>query len=78
MTTPLGGKLLLELGVGAGRHISHFAGFECIILLDFSRKQLEQGQQRLGASDRYGYVTADGYRLSFMDELCEVASEHNF
>ena len=74
---PKSGKLLLEVGAGAGRNTPRYAGFERIVLLDYSRTQLEQAQQRLGVSDRYIYVAADVYRLPFMDGLFEAASEHN-
>ena len=50
---PKSGKLLLEIGAGAGRNTPRYSGFERIVLLDYSRTQLEQAQQRLGASDRY-------------------------
>jgi len=71
---PKSGKLLLELGAGAGRNTPRYAGFERIILLDYSRTQLEQAQQRLGLSDKYIYVAADAYRLPFVDGLFDAAT----
>jgi ubiquinone/menaquinone biosynthesis C-methylase UbiE/DNA-directed RNA polymerase subunit RPC12/RpoP len=71
---PKGGKLLLELGAGAGRNTPRYAGFERIVLLDYSRTQLEQAQQRLGVSDKYIYVAADAYRLPFVDVLFDAAT----
>lgn len=71
---PAGGKLMLELGAGAGRNTSRYAGYERIVLLDYSRTQLEQAQQRLGNSDKYIYVAADIYRLPFMDRLFDGAT----
>ncbi len=71
---PKSGKLLLELGAGAGRNTPRYAGFERIILLDYSRTQLEQAQQRLDASDKYIYVAADAYRLPFVDGLFDAAT----
>lgn len=71
---PKRGKLLLELGAGAGRNTPRYAGFERIVLLDYSRTQLEQAQQRLGKSDRYIYVAADVYRLPFVDRLFDAAT----
>lgn len=71
---PAGGKLMLELGAGAGRNTPRYAGYERIVVLDYSRTQLEQAQQRLGLSDKYIYVAADVYRLPFVDGLFDGAT----
>jgi SAM-dependent methyltransferase len=71
---PRGGGLLLELGAGAGRNTPRYEGFQRIVLLDFSRTQLEQAQSRLGNSERYIYVAADVYRLPFVDGLFDAAT----
>jgi len=71
---PKNGKLMLEIGAGAGRNTPRYAGFEKIVLLDYSRTQLEQAQQRLGRSDKYVYVAADAYRLPFVDGLFDGAT----
>jgi SAM-dependent methyltransferase len=63
---PSSGKRLLELGAGAGRNTPRYQGFEQVVLLDYSRTQLQQAQQRLGRSQRYLYVAADIYRLPFL------------
>lgn len=66
---PQSGKLLLELGAGAGRNTPRYAGYERVVLLDYSKTQLQQAQSRLGTGDRYIYVAADVYRLPFVDGL---------
>ena len=71
---PKQGRLLLELGAGAGRNTPRYTGFDRIVLLDYSRTQLEQAQQRLGKSDKYVYVAADVYRLPFIDGLFDAAT----
>lgn len=71
---PKSGRLLLELGAGAGRNTSRYLGFERIVLLDYSRTQLERAQQRLGKSDKYVYVAADAYRLPFVNGLFDGAT----
>ena len=71
---PKRGRLLLELGAGAGRNTPRYPGFERIVLLDYSRTQLEQAQQRLGDSGKYIYVAADVYRLPFVDGLFDAAT----
>jgi len=64
---PEKGRIMLELGAGAGRNTPRYRGFDRIVLLDYSRTQLEQAQQRLGTSDKYVFVAADAYRLPFID-----------
>jgi ubiquinone/menaquinone biosynthesis C-methylase UbiE len=71
---PDSGKLLLELGAGAGRNTLRYTGYERVILLDYSRTQLQQAQAHLGNSDRYIYVAADIYRLPFIDGLFDAAT----
>ena len=71
---PKRGRLLLEIGAGAGRNTPRYAGFDRVVLLDYSRTQLEQAQQRLGKSDKYFYVAADVYRLPFVDALFDGAT----
>lgn len=71
---PRRGRLLLELGAGAGRNTPRYLGFDRIVLLDYSRTQLEQAQQRLGKSDKYVYVAADVYRLPFIPGLFDAAT----
>ncbi len=71
---PKSGKLMLELGAGAGRNTPRYQGFERVVLLDYSRTQLKQAQERLGASERYIYVAADIYRLPFVDGLFDATT----
>ena len=71
---PPGGKLLLEVGAGAGRNTPRYAGFEQIVLLDYSRTQLQKAQQRLGTDRRYIYVAADVCRLPFVPGLFPAAT----
>lgn len=71
---PRSGNLLLELGAGAGRNTPRYLGFERIVLLDYSRTQLEQAQQRLGKSEKYVYVAANVYRLPFVPGLFDAAT----
>ena len=71
---PKGGRLMLELGAGAGRNTPRYAGFERIVVLDYSTTQLAQAQERLGRSDKYIYVAADVYRLPFRTGLFDAAT----
>ncbi len=71
---PKSGKLLLELGAGAGRNTPRYAGFERVVLLDFSTTQLSQAQQRLGGGNKYIFVAADVYCLPFREGLFDAAT----
>lgn len=71
---PKSGSLMLELGAGAGRNTPRYAGFERIVVLDYSTTQLAQAQERLGLSDKYIYVAADIYRLPFQDQTFDAAT----
>lgn len=71
---PAQGSLMLELGAGAGRNTPRYHGFDRVILLDYSRTQLEQAQKRLGIGPRYTYVAADVYRLPFANGLFDAAT----
>jgi len=71
---PTSGKLLLELGAGAGRNTPRYQGYQRIVLLDYSRTQLLQARQRLGNSDRYVFVAADIYKLPFVSGLFDGAT----
>ena len=71
---PDSGARLLEVGAGAGRHTPRYQGFRQIVLLDYSRTQLEQAKARLGESERYLYVTGDVYRLPFAPGVFDAAT----
>jgi ubiquinone/menaquinone biosynthesis C-methylase UbiE len=71
---PKGGRLLLEVGAGAGRNTPRYTGFDRLILLDYSRSQLRQARDKLGDSDRYLFVAADVYNIPFVSGLFDSAT----
>ena len=71
---PTGGEMLLEIGAGAGRNTPRYQGYRRLVLLDYSRTQLQQAQQRLGRDSRYVYVVGDVYRLPFVPGLFDGAT----
>ncbi|MGD8454775.1 MAG: class I SAM-dependent methyltransferase [Anaerolineales bacterium] len=71
---PPSGKLMLEVGAGAGRNTPRYQGFERVVLMDYSLTQLQQAQAGLGRGERYIYVAADVYRLPFMPGLFDAAT----
>ncbi len=71
---PARGRLLLEVGAGAGRNTPRYHGYQHIVLLDYSRSQLEQARARLGDNPRYRFVAADVYHLPFVPALFDGAT----
>ncbi len=70
---PDGGRLL-EIGAGAGRNTARYGGFEQVVLVDYSRSQLQRAQDRLGDGERYLYVVGDVYRLPFDTAVFDAAT----
>jgi ubiquinone/menaquinone biosynthesis C-methylase UbiE/uncharacterized protein YbaR (Trm112 family) len=71
---PVNGELMLEVGAGAGRNTLRYKGYRRIVLLDYSRTQLKQAQERLGPSEQIIFVAADIYRQPFVDGLFDAAT----
>ncbi len=71
---PKQGRLLLELGAGAGRNTPRYSGYDKIVLLDYSFTQLQQARERLGGSGRFTYVAANVYQLPFVSGLFDSAT----
>jgi ubiquinone/menaquinone biosynthesis C-methylase UbiE len=59
---PAKGQRLLDIGAGFGRLADLYGGYTQVILLDYSRSQLEYARARLG-DERFIYVAADIYHL---------------
>ena len=62
---PARGRRLLEIGAGFGRLADMYAGYDEVVLLDFSRSLLQQAQAGLGGDPRFTFVAADLYDLPF-------------
>ena len=71
---PPHGRLMLELGAGAGRNTPRYSGYERVVLLDYSCTQLQQARAHLGDNPRYTYVAADIYKLPFVGGLFDGAT----
>ena len=74
---PPTGRHLVEIGVGFGRLVDLYQGYEQVVLLDYARSQLLQARERLGEAGpggrpRYLYVRADFYRLPFAPGLFDT------
>jgi SAM-dependent methyltransferase len=70
---PPTGKRALEIGAGFGRLTNELAGYDHVVLLDYSRSLLEDARARLG-DERYTYVAADIYRLPFQPGQFDAAT----
>lgn len=71
---PKSGRLMLEIGAGAGRNTLRYKGYEKIVLMDYALTQMQQAKARLGSSDRFTFVAADVFRLPFADGLFDGAT----
>lgn len=69
---PPAGDLLLEIGAGAGRNTPRYQGFRRVVLLDYSRTQLKQAQERLGPNPNYLYIAGDTYQLPFVSGVFDT------
>jgi SAM-dependent methyltransferase len=68
---PTGGRLL-DIGAGFGRLSGLYAGYDEVILLDYSTSLLKEARERLGGDPRYRYVVANFYHLPFVDGLIDT------
>jgi ubiquinone/menaquinone biosynthesis C-methylase UbiE len=64
---PLKGRRLMDIGAGFGRLAEFYAGYEQVVMLDYSRSLLRQAQQRLGRDGRIVYVAANFYAMPFVE-----------
>ncbi|NDJ52334.1 MAG: methyltransferase domain-containing protein [Chloroflexi bacterium] len=65
---PQGGRRLIQLGAAFGRLTPLFEGYEQIVLLDYSRSQLEEARREFGDT-KYRYVAANIYNMPFVAGL---------
>jgi ubiquinone/menaquinone biosynthesis C-methylase UbiE/DNA-directed RNA polymerase subunit RPC12/RpoP len=70
---PKAGRLFLEIGAGAGRQTPLLKNFDHLVLMDYSRTQLEQARERLGTSTQYTCVAANVYQLPFKQKVFDAA-----
>ena len=70
---PKAGRLFLEIGAGAGRQTPLLKNFDHVVLMDYSRTQLEQARERLCTSTRYTFVASNVYQLPFKPKAFDAA-----
>lgn len=71
---PPKGRRVVEFGAGFGRLGELYAGYDQVILLDYSRSLLEEGMQRWGGDPRFVFVAADIYQLPFAAGVLSAAT----
>lgn len=69
---PAGGRRLLDVGAGFGRLADMYAGYQEVVLFDYSRSQLEYARARLG-DERFVYVAGDIYRMPLAGNAVDAA-----
>ncbi|MGQ9667334.1 MAG: class I SAM-dependent methyltransferase [Anaerolineae bacterium] len=63
---PARGRRLLEIGAGYGRLADLYAGYDQVVLLDYSRTMLQQARERWGHDPRFLFVVGNVYHLPFL------------
>ncbi len=63
---PARGRRLLEIGAGFGRLADLYAGYEQVVLLDYSRTMIQQARERWGHDPRFLFVVGNVYDLPFL------------
>ncbi len=74
---PAAGKRLLQIGAGFGRLTDELAGYQEIVLHDYSRSMLAEARARLGdgaEGRRCRYVASDVRRLPFAPGVFDAAT----
>ncbi len=71
---PAAGGRVIEFGAGFGRLADLYAGYDEVILLDYSRSLLEQAMERWGDDPRFKFVAANVYHLPFADGVMNAAT----
>jgi ubiquinone/menaquinone biosynthesis C-methylase UbiE len=70
---PPTGRRLLDIGAGFGRLTELYAGYDEVVLLDYSTTLLQQARKQLGDDSRFWYIAANFYHMPFLDGLIETA-----
>jgi ubiquinone/menaquinone biosynthesis C-methylase UbiE len=76
---PPTGRWLIEIGAGYGRLVDLYAGYDQVVLFDYSRSMLREAQSQLGDSapsgrPRYIYVAGDFNELPFVASLFDTVT----
>jgi ubiquinone/menaquinone biosynthesis C-methylase UbiE len=70
---PPTGQRLIDIGAGFGRLADLYAGYDQVILLDYSLSLLREARSHLGVA-RVVYVAASFYHMPLVDSLVDTAT----
>lgn len=76
---PPAGRRLIEIGVGFGRLVDLYKGYDQVVFFDYSRSMLQQARAQWGEASptgrpRYTYVAGDFYALPFVVGLFDTVT----
>jgi ubiquinone/menaquinone biosynthesis C-methylase UbiE len=64
---PATGTTLIEIGAGFGRLANEYTGYDKVVLFDYSRSLLREGQEHWGHDPRFIYVAGNWYEMPFVN-----------
>jgi ubiquinone/menaquinone biosynthesis C-methylase UbiE len=70
---PPTGQRLIDIGAGFGRLADLYAGYEQVMLLDYSLSLLREARAQLGVG-RFVYVASSFYHMPLVDSLVDTAT----
>ena len=71
---PARGERIAEFGAAFGRLADLYAGYQQVLLIDYSRSLLREAQQRWGSDPRFKFIVADIYHLPLRDGVLDAAT----
>lgn len=78
---PQTGRRLVDLGAGFGRLGQEYAGYDQVVLFDYSRSMLRQAVERWGRDPRFVFVAGNIYRMPLaaqcMDAVVMIRVMHH-
>jgi SAM-dependent methyltransferase len=69
---PPTGSTLMDIGAGYGRLAAEYAGYQQVVLFDYSHSLLREARQHLGDDPRFIYVAGNWYQMPFVTGLFQT------
>jgi hypothetical protein len=66
------GSTLIDIGAGFGRLADEYAGYDRVVLFDYSSSLLREAHERLGNDPRFILVSGNWYEMPFVDGLFQT------
>lgn len=78
---PASGSTLIEVGAGFGRLANEYAGYQKVVLFDYSRSLLQEARACLSPDPRFLYVAGNWYQMPFVtglfDTIVQIRTLHH-